>query len=121
MRAAITILFMAAACTHGGSTPPPAEAAKPLEIVGKRVDITVLGSSYEPAEVTIRVGEPSTLVFTRTSPSECGGEVMFPSLDIRERLPLNEPVAIALTPTEAGEIAFSCGMRMMKGTVVAVD
>ena len=32
-------------------------------------------------------------------------------------LPLNGPVVVALTP-EKGEIAFVCGMNMLKGSVV---
>jgi plastocyanin domain-containing protein len=33
-------------------------------------------------------------------------------------LPLNEPVTIEFTPEEAGEVAFACGMNMLKGVVV---
>jgi plastocyanin domain-containing protein len=32
---------------------------------------------------------------------------------------LNEPVEIEFTPAKAGEIAFVCGMNMLKGVVVA--
>jgi plastocyanin domain-containing protein len=33
-------------------------------------------------------------------------------------LPLNEPVAIEFTPAKTGDIAFACGMNMLKGVVV---
>jgi plastocyanin domain-containing protein len=45
--------------------------------------------------------------------------VVFPSLNIKRPLPLNEPVVIEFTPAKAGDIAFACGMNMLKGVVVA--
>ena len=54
----------------------------------------------------------------RTSETTCATEVVFASLNIRKALPLNEPVAIDFTPQKAGEIAFVCGMNMLKGRVV---
>lgn len=44
--------------------------------------------------------------------------VVFESLDIRRDLPLNQPVPIEFTPPRTGEIAFACGMNMLKGSVV---
>jgi plastocyanin domain-containing protein len=44
--------------------------------------------------------------------------VVFPSLGIRRALPLNEPVAIDFTPARGGDVAFTCGMQMLHGTVV---
>jgi Cu+-exporting ATPase len=58
------------------------------------------------------------LTFIRTSDETCATEVAFPSLKIKRALPLNKPVVIEFTPAEAGEIAFTCGMSMLKGTVV---
>jgi len=97
-----------------------AESAAALNIVGRRIDIKVQSSGYEPARVTAKTGEAITLVFTRTG-GECGAEVVIPSLNIRQHLPKNEPVAIPMTPAKSGEIAFTCGMKMMKGAVVVTD
>jgi plastocyanin domain-containing protein len=33
-------------------------------------------------------------------------------------LPLNEPVVVEFTPKTSAEIAFVCGMNMLRGTVV---
>jgi hypothetical protein len=33
-------------------------------------------------------------------------------------VPLNEPVLIEFTPAKSGDIAFSCGMNMLHGTIV---
>jgi hypothetical protein len=45
-------------------------------------------------------------------------EVVFPSLNLRRALPLNEAVAVECTPKSSGEIGFICGMNMVRGTVV---
>lgn len=84
----------------------------------QRAAITVGASSYEPAEVRTTVGTPLTLVFTRTTDEGCGNEIVIASQDIRRPLPLNEPMEVTFTPTEAGSIRFACGMDMLEGTVV---
>jgi Cu+-exporting ATPase len=43
---------------------------------------------------------------------------VFPSLNIKRALPLNEPVVIEFTPAKSGDIAFACGMNMLHGTLV---
>ncbi len=39
-------------------------------------------------------------------------------MSVQRELPLNEPVTIEFTPDTAGEMAFVCGMSMLKGVVV---
>jgi plastocyanin domain-containing protein len=74
---------------------------------------------FEPATVAVRAGRPARLTFIRTTDKTCATEVVFPSLNIKRALPLNQPVQIELTPTKSGEIAFACGMNMLRGAVVA--
>lgn len=71
-----------------------------------------------PASVTIAKGQPSALEFTRTTDSTCARQVVFPDLNIKENLPLNTPVKIALPAGDAKTFAFQCGMAMFKGSVV---
>jgi len=80
--------------------------------------IAVTEQGFEPAKVTLRAGTPARLVFTRMTDKTCGTEVVFPSLGIKRALPLDEPVAIDFTPTNTSDVAFSCGMNMLKGIVV---
>lgn len=40
-------------------------------------------------------------------------------LNIRKTLPLKKDVNVVITPQESGEVAFACGMVMMKGLIVA--
>jgi plastocyanin domain-containing protein len=95
------------------SATPAAEQA-----AGQQIEITVNGSGYEPAEVQAAAGQPLTLVFTRTTDEGCGEELVIASQDIRRDLPLNEPVEVTFTPTEAGNLRFTCGMDMYDGTIV---
>jgi plastocyanin domain-containing protein len=75
-------------------------------------------NGFEPTKVALRAGTPARLTFIRTTDKTCGTEVVFPSLNIKRALPLNEPVVIELTPAKAEEIAFACGMTMLRGAVV---
>jgi HlyD family secretion protein/cupredoxin-like protein len=81
-------------------------------------NIVVSEQGYEPAKVALRAGVPARIMFVRTTDKTCGTEVVFPSLNIKRALPLNEQVVIEFTPSKSGEIAFACGMNMLHGTVV---
>lgn len=80
--------------------------------------VLVTENGYESAKLTVRAGQPARITFVRTTDKTCGTEVVFPSLNIRRPLPLNEPVVIEFTPRDSGEIGFVCGMNMLRGTVV---
>lgn len=80
--------------------------------------VTVTDASFEPQRLTLRAGVPARVTFIRTSDKTCATSVVFASLNIRRDLPLNQPVTIEFTPDKAGEIAFACGMNMLRGTVV---
>jgi RND family efflux transporter MFP subunit len=80
--------------------------------------VLVTEKGYEPAKLTVRAGQPARITFIRTTDKTCGTEVVFPSLNIRRPLPLNEPVVIDFTPRDSAEIGFVCGMDMLRGTVV---
>jgi plastocyanin domain-containing protein len=84
----------------------------------QEVRVTVNETSFDPQRLTLRAGVPARVTFTRTSDKTCATAVVFPSLNIRRELPLNEPVTIEFTPEKAGEIAFACGINMLRGTIV---
>jgi cobalt-zinc-cadmium efflux system membrane fusion protein len=85
---------------------------------GQTAKVVVSEKGYEPATVTLRAGIPARITFVRTTDKTCGTEVVFPSLNIKRALPLNEPVVIEFTPAKPGAIAFACGMNMLHGTIV---
>jgi hypothetical protein len=80
--------------------------------------ITVSKNGYEPASVNAKKGEKLTLAFYRADAENCGGEVVFPKLKINKKLPVGETVLVEITPAESGELAFACGMDMLKGKIL---
>jgi Cupredoxin-like domain len=94
----------------------PASSGSAADI--QRAKILVSEQGFEPAKVTLRAGTPARLTFLRITDKTCGTEVVFPSLTVKRALPLNEPVDIEFTPAKAGEIAFACGMNMLRGTIL---
>ena len=71
--------------------------------------VVVSAQGYEPAKVTLRAGTPARMTFVRTTDKTCGTEVVFPSLNIKRALPLNEPVVIEFAAAKAGDIALARG------------
>src|SRR5688572_8120898 len=104
-------VLVLSACGEESSIPP--SDGRP------EIAVSVNERGYEPAEVTAAAGQPVRLLFTRTSDEGCGQQLVFPDLDIRRDLPLNETVAVDLTMPAEGRVAFTCGMAMYQGAVVA--
>ena len=91
---------------------------RPATATEQAFQVTVTAGDFQPSTLTMKAGVPARVTFRRTAESSCATEVVFPSLKIRRALPLNEPVEVRFTPA-AGEMAFVCGMDMVRGTVVA--
>jgi len=91
---------------------------RPSKTPSQAARVVVSEQGFEPAKVTLRAGTPARITFIRTTDKTCATEVVFPSLSIKRALPLNEAVDVEFTPAKAGEIAFACGMNMLKGVVV---
>jgi plastocyanin domain-containing protein len=109
---ALAFALVLSACGGEEATVPPSDGRPELAI-------TVKARGYEPAEVSAAGGQPVRLVFTRTTDEGCGQQLVFPDMDIRRDLPLNEPVAVDITMPASGRVAFTCGMAMYEGAVVA--
>ena len=82
------------------------------------VKVLVTEQGFEPARLTVRAGSPVRITFTRTTDKTCATEVALPSLSIKRALPLSKPVTIEFTPSASSDIAFVCGMNMLRGAVV---
>jgi RND family efflux transporter MFP subunit len=107
-----------ATAAGGGAAPTPSSIQLDTPAKAQSAKIVVNEQGFEPAKIALRAGIPTRLTFIRTTDKTCATEVVFPSLKIRRALPLNEPVQIEFTPAKTGEIAFACGMNMLKGVVV---
>ncbi len=121
------------ACKKEESTPTPVAAAlKPAEApkpavapspsTGPRsIALAVTEDGFVPGNVTVKAGEPVTLVVTRKTDETCATDFLIDGTDIKRALPLNTPVEIAWTPAKAGKVKFGCAMDMMIGGVLLVE
>ena len=104
------LVIVLAACSSSASTQPPDHR--------RSIAVEVGASGYSPSEVTAAAGEEVRLVFTRTSDEGCGQQLVFPDMNIRRDLPLDEAVPVEITMPASGSVAFTCGMGMYRGAVV---
>lgn len=93
-------------------------SAGPVTVATRTIEITAAG--LVPARVTVPPNQPVDLVFIRRVEEDatCGTEVLIPAIGVSRMLPLNERVTIRLGPRAPGELAFSCGMDMLKGVII---
>lgn len=113
---ALAVTLSLPACkkeSDGAGTPSAGES--PAGKIAIKVDAT----GYHPAEASAPAGKPVKLEFTRTTDDGCGQQLVFPDLDIRKDLPLNQAVTVDVTMPASGKIAFACGMDMYRGSIVA--
>jgi plastocyanin domain-containing protein len=82
------------------------------------IKITVSNSGYEPSAIKVENGKPVKLAFYRKDKENCGDEIVLASLNIRKKLPVGQTVTVELTPKEAGEVTFACGMDMLRGKLI---
>jgi plastocyanin domain-containing protein len=101
----------------------PAVAADKAPAAGRKVEIKVTDAGFEPREVKLRKGEPTTLVFTRLTDATCIKAIDIPDEKVKKlELPLDKPVSVTITPKKAGVEAFHCSaMGMGNGRLVVED
>jgi plastocyanin len=97
---------------HGGGASPPPTAGE----AGITVQVTERG--FEPDRVTVPRGDRAVVTFVRRTDNTCAKEVVIEAQRIHRELPLNQPVAVEIKTGTKGELAFACGMNMLKGAVV---
>jgi len=112
-----------AAHTETHETPAPDGPVTPEMVDGVQVVTIEAGlMGFQPRAIQLEAGVPARFVITRTVEDACSSEITIPSYDVAATaLPLDEPVAISFTPTEAGEVEFVCGMEMQRGTIAVVS
>jgi plastocyanin domain-containing protein len=83
----------------------------------QRIAVEVHGG-YTPAVIRVRAGAPVRLDFHRVETNPCTEEVVIPDFGIRTYLPAHRITPVSFTPTP-GSHEFTCGMGMVRGTIVA--
>ena len=87
----------------------------------RTVKIRVDKNGFSPSTIELEAGHKVNLVFNRADRNNCGSTVVFPKLKVRKALPVGKDVIVSFTPREAGQMTFTCGMKMYKGSIVIAD
>jgi len=125
-------LIGAAACARAADNPgkktdtkagkeAPKDAPKEANKGGQTVQMKVTDKGFEPATVTVKKGEPVTLVITRTTEKTCATEIVIDDYGVNTKLPLNKAVTVSFTPNKAGDLQYGCAMGKMIGGVFKVQ
>jgi len=114
----LAVLFASAASGTAGDAPPPVPAH-----AGRRVAIWVTEDGFQPRELKLKKGEPTTLVITRVTENTCITAIDIPDEGVKElELPLNRAVTVMITPKKAGPERFHCSaMGMGDGELLIGD
>lgn len=99
----------------------PKDAPKEANKGGQTVQMKVTDKGFEPAAVTVKKGEPVTLVITRTTEQTCATEIVIDDYGVNTKLPLNKAVTVTFTPKTAGDLKYGCAMGKMIGGVFKVQ
>lgn len=124
---AVTVAGLVFAASHAlAADAKKAAPAKPAPAVEAKkeprtVQLTVTEAGFEPSPINVKAGEPLKLIVTRKTDKTCATELVMNEYKISQKLPLNQPVEIAFTPTKAGELKYGCAMGMMIGGVLLVE
>ena len=83
----------------------------------QQVDILVKGG-YSPNVIEVERGKPVQLSFYRDEENSCSEELLIPDFSIRRDLPAFQTTLVELLPQQAGRFEFTCGMGMLRGSLV---
>ncbi len=100
---------------------PAAAAMATADGEGAAEATIVVEGGYSPSVVRVKAGRPVRLLFDRRDTSGCSEEVVFPDFGIRKYLPTGQRIVVELTPKTAGTYQFTCGMSMLRGTLIAEE
>lgn len=83
----------------------------------QEIEVEVMGG-YTPGTIVLKKDVPARIVFNRKDPSSCLDQIVFPDFGVHADLPMGEKYTVEITPHEAGDFGFACGMNMMHGKMV---
>jgi plastocyanin domain-containing protein len=90
-------------------------AAKPA---ARHVKVGVTEAGFEPNEIAAKPNETVVLDITRVTEETCATAIVVPDQQIKEKLPMNQEVAVTIHAPASGKVAFACPMNMITGAVV---
>ena len=108
-------------CGGGGGNQPAVVPAADSNVkptgVTKRISLGVVGSSYDPAVITVNKGDTLVLEGDMTRLLGCDRSFVIPGYGIRKTFKSGDNV-LQFVADKAGTFPFSCSMGMYRGTLV---
>lgn len=98
--------------------PASAKPGVARQLKGKQTATVLINGGYSPEIIEVVSGKPVELTFTGGPNLGCGGTVVFKSLKISKDVKSGKSIIVRFTPKRKGNIPFTCGMGMYKGTVI---
>ena len=86
----------------------------------QEVRMTQGNNGYSPNSFTIKKGQRVKWIINSTSPYSCASSILLSKYGISQSLKPGENI-IEFTPTETGQVPFSCSMGMYRGVFNVVD
>ncbi|MCL5784193.1 MAG: sulfite exporter TauE/SafE family protein [Patescibacteria group bacterium] len=83
--------------------------------------IDISGSGYSPNYLKVKKGLPVKITLNSNNSYGCALAFRIPSLGISKNLRPTDSQTIEFTPTEVGQIPFSCSMGMFRGVIDVVS
>jgi plastocyanin domain-containing protein len=83
-------------------------------------EVAVTSKGFEPARIEVAPGQKVVLRITRKVADTCADAVEVQGDPVRHMLPLGAAVEVRATAPAAGELAFACPMKMIRGAIAVV-
>lgn len=109
---------ISAPATLAAGTGTPSDVA-PI-VAGTQVIKMNVNGGYQPNHFTIRAGTPVRWEVDATNGGGCLSVLVSRPLGIQKLLDQSPNNVIEFTPTQTGEIAFSCSMGMYRGSITVL-
>lgn len=108
------------AATTEPAPAPVATAAMPMKVDGYQiVRVIVRNTGYEPDRIQLEAGVPAKVVFVQEADSHCASQIQIPDFGVPVTdLPEGRETVVEFSPEQAGTFTFTCGMSMMRGTIL---
>ena len=113
----LVILFLASAVCLTSNVQAQRRTKRKTATLQK-VTVALTENGYQPTSLKLGRGIRAQVTFIRKVSATCGTQILVPEYDIKRDLPLNESVLVEFTPNKSGTFTFSCGMGMLRGSLV---
>lgn len=112
----MSIVFILFVCLLVAAWAPLAEGRERRARI-QEATITLTDKGYQPERVRLKRGIPARLTFVRKFAATCATEIILEKYNIKRDLPLNQPVVVEFTPLKAGQLEYTCSMKMVGGKI----